>query len=346
MTAPAVSADQFNAGTVSVAAVVPVYSGQRYLENLVAEFDKLRTGWVGAKAPMHLAEVVFVDDACIDQSAEVLARLAEKHTWVRIVTLSRNYGQHPATVAGILHTSSDWVVTLDEDLQHPPTRINDLLREAALGARDVVYAQAEDKVHENLFRDFSSIIWKRTLSKLTGNPNVRYFNSFRLMRGSIARAVGSVCGHETYFDVALFWFTQRFGVVRMRLKDDRVISGAKSSYNISKLFSHARRMLMSSQAKVIRLGGLIGLLALIASIFYGTYVVARALLTDEVFVVRGWTSLMVITVFFGGIITFLVGVCIEYLAQLVLQAQGKPLFFTVDRRSDAELVRYFSERPE
>lgn len=344
--APAAGSDIYPEGaSVSVSAVVPVYSGQRYLENLATEFEMLRAQWASAGAPMYLAEVVFVDDAAVDQSAQLLETLTAKYSWVRVVTLSRNFGQHPATVAGILHTSGDWVVTLDEDLQHPPMRINDLLREAALGARDVVYAQAEDKVHENIFRDFSSVLWKRTLSRLTGNPNVRYFNSFRLMRGSIARAVGSVCGHETYFDVALFWFTQRFGVVRMRLKDDRVISGGKSSYNPFKLMSHARRMLMSSRAKVIRLGGMIGLLALITSILYGGFVVGRALFSDAAFNVRGWTSLMVITVFFGGIITFLVGICIEYLAQLVLQAQGKPLFFTVDRRADAALAKYFADRP-
>jgi hypothetical protein len=110
---------------------------------------------------------------------------------------------------------------------------------------------------------------------------------------------------------------------------------------MSSLFSHARRMLMSTNTKVLRLGGALGLIALVMSFAYGGYIVVRELLFPESIEVRGWPSLIVAIMFFGGILTFMVGVALEYLGALVLQAHGKPIFFTVDRTSDEKLARFF-----
>jgi undecaprenyl-phosphate 4-deoxy-4-formamido-L-arabinose transferase len=255
--------------------------------------------------------------------------------------MARNFGQHPATIAGILYSSGDWVVTLDEDLQHPPEKIDDLLLKVAQQSFDIVYAKAEGSVHENYLRDFGSILYKRAIETLTGNSNVRHFNSFRLIRGSVARAAGSVCGHDTYFDVALSWFTQRVGVASMPLKDNRVISGKKSGYRFSKLLSHARRMLMSSGTKVVRLGGAAGLLIVVGSLFSAAIITFRKIFYPETIVVDGWTSLMLAVVFFGGAAAFLMGIVLEYLSMLVINAHGKPIFFTVDRSSDADLAKHF-----
>ncbi|NND01630.1 MAG: glycosyltransferase, partial [Acidimicrobiia bacterium] len=83
--------------------VVPVYSGEDHLVDLVSELDVVRKQWEAEEAPIRLGEVIFVDDASIDGSASVLAKIETEHPWIRVITLSRNFGQHPATVAGILH---------------------------------------------------------------------------------------------------------------------------------------------------------------------------------------------------------------------------------------------------
>src|SRR5262245_33636812 len=116
--------------TISVSIVVPVYSGTKYLSDLVQELQKLRDRWADEQAPMCIAEIMLVDDAAIDDSPALIDRLAKQGSWITAIHLVRNFGQHAATIAGILHTSGDWVVTLDEDLQHPPARIEDLLRHA------------------------------------------------------------------------------------------------------------------------------------------------------------------------------------------------------------------------
>jgi undecaprenyl-phosphate 4-deoxy-4-formamido-L-arabinose transferase len=102
---------QNNNEIVTLSIVVPVYSGEKYLADLVAEIAGLKSRWESAGVDLLITEAIFVLDAPVDGSAECLANLAQIHPWIRRVDLSRNFGQHSATVAGILYSSGDWVVT-------------------------------------------------------------------------------------------------------------------------------------------------------------------------------------------------------------------------------------------
>ena len=329
---------------ISVSVVVPVYSGEKFLRELVQQIDRVRTEWVEQQAPMRLAELILVDDAAVDASPSIVDDLAANHAWITALHLMRNFGQHAATIAGALHSSGDWVVTMDEDLQHPPAEIERLLRKAALSAADVVYARPSSPVHQARIRDWTSRGFKRLMVILTGNASVVHFNSFRLLRGSLARAASSACGHETYFDVALSWFTNRVECVLLELKDQRFISSGSSGYSFSHLLTHARRMLMTSRVKFITLLGLIAVLITAASIIGGVAVLLQKLIVPSSIVVRGWPSLIVVNFFFGGVITFMISVILQYISILVLSAHGKPLFFVVDRSSDKKLIEYFKGR--
>lgn len=331
---------------ISVSVVVPVYSGEAYLRALAAQIGALRDRWGAGDAPVRLVELILVDDAARDGSPAIVDEIAASMPWVTVIHLSRNFGQHAATIAGILRSSGDWVATLDEDMQHPPERIESLLRRAVETGSDIVYASAGEAVHQKIVRDFGSRFYKRLIEVLTVNPNVRHFNSFRLLRGSIARAAAAAGRHDTYLDVSLSWFTRRVTTVTMILKDVRVIGGGGSGYRLSTLLSHARRMLMSSHVKYIRLGGLFGLAVLLMSGIAGLFLILQKLTFPSTAPVTGWTSMMLTTIFFGGVVAFLLGIALEYLSSLHLNARGMPLFFAVDRSGDRPLKDYFAQRPE
>ncbi|OAB55089.1 hypothetical protein AY599_02160, partial [Leptolyngbya valderiana BDU 20041] len=305
------------------------------------EVAALRERLSQAGAPHGVGELVFVIDEAIDDSEAIATEIAETCDWVRVVTLSRNFGQHPATIAGVLHTSGDWVATLDEDLQHRPERIEDMLREAIAHSSDVVYAKPKTAVHKRAYRDLSSRGVKALIAFLTGDRNVVRVNSFRLMRGQIARAAASVCAPDVFFDSALLWFTSRVRTVEFAMEDTRFIETQASGYSLRKLLSHARRLILSSQIKLLRLGGAIGLLIVLLTAILAFFMVVRAILAPEAVPVRGWTSLIVTVMFFGGATMALLGVIIEYISLMVLRLNGKPVFFTVDRRSDKALKAWF-----
>jgi polyisoprenyl-phosphate glycosyltransferase len=326
---------------VEISVVVPIYSGARYLASLVDEIEKVRQQWAAREAPFRLAELILIDDAAIDQSPEIADLLSAKHDWIAVIHLARNFGQHAATVAGILHTSGDWVVTLDEDFQHPPGRIEDLLKTAVRGGSDIVYASPEYTVHGPV-RDIASRLSKWLTETITGQQ-ITSFNSFRLIRGTVARAAASICGHETYFDISLSWFSQRVSTVTMNLRDERFIKSGQSGYSIVKLLSHARKMLMSSGPRIMRAASLLGVAIIVLSAFGGSTLVVNELYSPSSTFVRGWSSLIVFMVFLTGVIIALLGIVLEYLALLVLDVHGKPIFFIVDRQLDLRVAQYFKE---
>lgn len=329
---------------ISISVVVPVYSGERYLRKLVEELNTLRQEWESENTLLVLGEVILVDDDAIDGSPDLIDQLASERPWVTALHMARNFGQHAATIAGILHSAGDWVVTMDEDLQHPPSRILDMLKAAALARCDIVYAAAQGGgVHESFLRDLSSRSYKHLIAWLTGNPDISKVNSFRLIRGAVARAASSVCGYDTYFDVALSWFSRRVEVVSMPLKDIRFIASKNSGYNLKSLMSHARRLLVSSQVKLLRTSSVFGFLAVAATILFATAILILKFVQPEAIQVEGWLSTVLVISFFGGLTMFLLGVTIEYLSIVTLWTHGKPLFFTIDRSTDEQLRREFGE---
>jgi len=330
---------------VSLSLVVPVYAGEAYLGDLAAAVERLRRAWAEAGAPVSLDELILVDDEAVDGSADLIDALARERPWIVALHLSRNFGQHGATVAGILHASGDWIVTLDEDLQHPPDRIPELLERACAGRRDVVYARpAAGRIHGAAWRDGSSRGVKRLMHWLTGNPMLRLANSFRLMRGPVARAAASVCSHNTYFDIALYWFTERMDAVEMELRDARFAETGRSGYSFGRLVSHAQRMLFTSQLRFLSLGIWIGVGLFAVSFLGGLYFAVVRLVAPEVIGVQGWTSLLLAICMSGGLLAVMVGLCLQYLSTLVLKAHGRPAFFTIDRSGDAALAAWFAAR--
>ncbi len=328
---------------LTLSTVTPVYSGQDYLHDFVLELDKVRIKLKLESAPIQLQEAIFVVDEAIDNSASILTALSKEFDWIRVIYLSRNYGQHPATIAGILHSSGDWIATLDEDLQHPPSEIITLLSQAILQSKDVAYAKPVSAVHESLIRDLGSRGFKRMMEIVTGNKKISSFNSFRLMRGGLARAAASVCSHDTYFDISLTWFTNRIISVPLSIKDQRVISGEKSGYSLKQLLSHARRMAISSNTKLLRYAGFAGLIAFIASIVLVITTIGKYFFFPDGIDVHGWPSLFTSILFFGGLLGMLSAIIAEYLMVAILHLNGKPTFYTVDRSQDNLLSQYFNE---
>ncbi len=323
---------------IRLSVVVPVYQGADYLEELVAELERVREDLRRRDLRLELAEALFVDDDSSDRSAELLRGLAQGRPWIRVLRLSRNFGQHAATAAGIRESVGDWVATLDEDLQHHPRFLLPLLARTVHEGADVAYARPVGRVHRTRYRDLTSRLYKWLISRIAGNPHARSFNSFRMIRGELARAAASRMRHESYLDVLLGWFTRRVVVQPLPLRDPRDEAGLKSGYRLRSLLSHARRMLVSSQLKPLRLGAAVGMAAILLSLLGAAAVFVLKLLLPEAIEVRGWASLMLAIFFFGGLTTFLVGVGLEYMTILLLDSQGRPPAFVVDRGSDAELA--------
>ena len=329
--------DPMTQSPLLLSTITPVYNGAQYLEELVLELEALKVRLERGSVPLRLAEAVFVVDDAVDNSEAVLRRLAKDRDWVQVIVLSTNFGQHAATVAGILHSSGDWIATIDEDLQHRPGLIPDLLFSLLTSGGDLIYAAPEGGgAHNSRFRNGSSRMVKRVVGWLSGNPNLSNFNSFRLGRGTLLRAAAALVGRGVYLDVALGWFTRRVYTHQLRLTDPR--SAEQSSYNRRALLRHAWRLLMSSEIKPLRAGFLIGGGATVAGSAGLAWTAYLKLFNPKAITLRGWASLFVTILFFGGLTTLLGGLTLEYVVAIHQANLGHPVFATIDRSTDALLL--------
>ena len=148
---------------------------------------------------------MLVHDHGRDDSPRVMRELAAQYDFVKTVWLSRNFGQHAATLAGIAASSGHWVVTMDEDGQHDPAYIGALLDAAIASGTSLVYAQPQNKPSHGFFRNWPSRAAKWTLSVVFSGGHARDFQSFRLIGGGVGRKVAAFAGAGVYLDVALSW---------------------------------------------------------------------------------------------------------------------------------------------
>jgi undecaprenyl-phosphate 4-deoxy-4-formamido-L-arabinose transferase len=307
--------------------VVPVYQGERTLDHLLAEIEPLtRPRATRRGRPFQVAEVVLVHDGAIDNSHVVMEALAARFPFVTLVWLSRNFGQHPATLAGMAATSADWVVTIDEDGQQNPADVGSLLDAAFETGAPLVYGQALNQPAHGLVRNTLSRVAKAVSVAIVGNRQMAHFNSFRLVRGDIARSLAAYCGHGVYLDVALAWVVGRWTTGPVTLRPDR---GRPSGYTIGTLLAHFGRLILTAGTRPLRLISVLGLL----SILFGgglSLVLVWARLRHQI-PVRGYTSLVVVICFFSGVVLFSLGVIAEYLALTLTTGMGRPLYITVSR---------------
>ena len=249
-----------------VSVVVPVYAGEQTLPDLIKRCKAIRDGNGGMPREL-LHELIFVCDEPSDGSEHLLVAAANQFDWVRVISLARNSGQHLATSVGILYSSGDWIMTLDEDLQHPPEMIAQALIEALESSLDLLYIKSTLQVHvSSFYRDIASRLSKLCMKIIT-RDDYSGVSSFRLIRGEVARSIAISLDGNSYLDAVLFSVVsaKRRNMLYLEFSDLR--DAGESGYNLKKLLRHYGRLIMSAELSGLRmmitLGSLFGIPLLI-----------------------------------------------------------------------------------
>jgi polyisoprenyl-phosphate glycosyltransferase len=312
-----------------ISVVIPIYQGEFTIEDLVGEiatfFQPIKT--TGGRE-IVVSEVLLVHDCGPDSSDIIISQLAQFYPQLKIIWLTRNFGQHAATLAGMSFATGDWVVTIDEDGQHNPADIPLLVDHAMDEDLQLVYAQPINKSPHGFIRNFTSRLSKRVIRLLMNNYFFEYFHSYRLIRGEIARSLAAHCGQGVFLDVGLLWVAGRIGQypLNMRSQGNRI-----SSYTYGRLFSHFWSMLLTAGTRPLRLITLLGFASVAIAFFIGSYVLYEKLTGKLEF--QGWASIVIVFSFFFGCILISLGMIAEYLAISIRASMGQPLFVIGSSRS-------------
>lgn len=305
-----------------ISIVIPVYRGQKTLLTLIDEINILTKEQRSPNGVNYLvAELLLVHDCGPDQSDQTIELLRSQYSFVRPVWLTRNYGQHAATLAGMASATGDWVVTIDEDGQQNPADIGAMLDTAISGGFQLVYARPANPPPHGWLRNALSRAAKGITGALLGNKNIGQFNSFRIVDGEIARTLAAYCGNGIYLDMGLFWITSRIGHCSLRLRNEL---DRPSSYSYLKLFGHFWNLIFTTGTRPLRLITLMGFGSVVLAAVLTAYAIYGKLYGNVQ--VQGWTSLLIIVAFFSGCILTSLGVIAEYLVVTMGIVMGKPLY--------------------
>lgn len=308
-----------------ISVVIPVYQGERTLPHVLEEIRPLAAGFsTPSGRAARVDEVVLAYDRGPDASARVIRSLAEEIPWVKPVWLSRNYGQHAATLAGMASSGGEWIVTLDEDGQHDPQQIGILLDAALDQQADVVYADPVNRAPHGFVRNAASRTSKRVLEKMLAGGPASHFNSFRLVLGEIGRSVSAYAGQGVYLDVALSWVASRVVTAPITLREE---GDRPSGYTYRGLFAHFWRMVLTSGTRGLRLVTAAGVVFFVGGVVFAVYLVIARLVSGDI--PEGWTSQMVLSALGTGVILVSLGIIAEYLGVAVSAALGKPAYLIV-----------------
>jgi glycosyltransferase involved in cell wall biosynthesis len=315
--------------------VVPVYRGEKTLPDLLRELAKLVPDQVSSDGhPFRVTEVLLVHDNGPDESDRIIRELAHNYEFVRAVWLSRNFGQHAATLAGMASSGGDWIVTIDEDGQHNPRYMGDLLDVAMREHATLVYAEPLNPPPHGVMRNTASRGAKWVFGTLLSAGAVSSFQSYRLVLGELGRSIAAYAGAGVYLDVALGWVAGTVGHCPVVLREE---GGRPSGYSLRRLLSHFWRLVLTSGTRGLRVvsgtGVVIGLLGLLMALF-----VTIARITNTI-PVEGWASVIVVVLLGVGAILFSLGMIAEYVGVSVNMAMGKPPYLIVGDPADGPLGR-------
>jgi undecaprenyl-phosphate 4-deoxy-4-formamido-L-arabinose transferase len=330
-----VTNEDLDGGLHKISVVVPVYQGERTLPALLEELERLCAPFATpAGAQAQVTEVLLVFDHGPDGSAAVIRDLAAKYDVVRPVWLSRNFGQHAATLAGMASSGGDWIVTLDEDGQHDPADMGVLLDAALAQRATVVYAAPTNAPPHSAFRNVTSKAAKRVIEALAGGTDTSLYQSYRLVLGEIGRSVAAYAGPSVYLDVALGWVAGTVTTAPVALRDE---GERRSGYSLRRLLSHFWRMVLSSGTRGLRIVSVLGAVFGVAGVVVAVALTIARIAGESV--PAGWTSLIVVMLLATGLILFAIGVVAEYIGVAVNMAMGRPLYLIVSDPAQGPLGR-------
>lgn len=297
----------------SLSVVVPVYNSEGSLRPLVERLEPaLRT-------IAEDFELILVNDGSRDGSWSVCEELMARHPWIRGIDLMRNYGQHNALLCGIRAAHNEIVLTMDDDLQHPPEEVAKLLSELSRGF-DVVYGTPQDERH-GLLRDLASQATKLALQKSMGASTARRVSAFRVFRTRVREAFAEYRSQYVSIDVLLTWGTTRFSSVVVR-HDPRTIG--QSNYTLRKLLTHALNMITGFSTVPLQIASIIGFACTALGVLLLVYVLWTKVVHGST--VEGFTFLASMVAIFSGAQLFALGVLGEYLARMHFRMMDRPTY--------------------
>lgn len=296
-----------------ISIVSPVYKAENIIETLVSQID------IVMKKIGVSYEIILVDDRSPDNSWQKMKELKSKNQNLKIIRLSRNFGQHPTIMAGLEHTKGDWVVVMDCDMQDQPKEIEKLYHKAMEGY-DVVTARRITR-KDSKMKVISSALFYKVFNYLSDMEINHEIANFGIYKREVISAVLQVKDQIKFFPLFINWVG--FKNISIDIEHGKREFGS-SSYSLRKLISLAFNTIVSFSDKPLRLFVGFGATISLISILIGGYYLFSFFMGN--ITEPGFTSIILSIWFLFGVLISCIGIVGIYIGKTFNQAKNRPIY--------------------
>lgn len=297
-----------------ISIIVPMYNEEAVIDIFFAEMRKFLAEC------SYEYEIICVNDGSSDDTLNILKKYANEDKKIKIVSFSRNFGKERALYAGLKYSSGDAVIPIDADLQHPPVIINSFLGKWEEGY-DIVYGVRENRKNEGRLRRFFSKKFYEFYNLISEQKAPYNTGDFRLMDRKVVNAVLSLQEKQLFMKGIFNWVGYKSCAVTYKCAER---AAGTSKFNFWKLWNFALDGITGVSTLPLRiwtyLGGGIAFISFLVALFY---LIKTLVYGDSV---RGFPTLVILILFFGGIQLLALGIFGEYIGRIMIEVKNRPLY--------------------
>lgn len=267
-------------------------------------------------------EIVFINDGSRDNTLSILKEISNNDKKVKLISLSRNFGHQPAVSAGIKNCSGDIAIIIDADLQDPPELFPEMIRLYFEKRCNVVYAVRRERKGETFFKRATAKIYYQIINYLSDTPLPLNTGDFRLIDKKVINEYKNLQEKNKYIRGIITWI----GFHQEPIYYDRDPRAAgETKYSLSKMIKFATTGLLYFTKKPLKLAMSTGFFSIIIGLVLALYLIIGKL-SGQIYTIPGWSSIIIVIIFFGGIQLLTVGVLGEYLGSIFDEVKNRPEF--------------------
>ena len=317
--------------TKKIDIVVPCYNEEDVLEMYYAETEKIVSNISG-----YEFNYIFVDDGSRDKTYSILCDLSEKHTNVKYISFSRNFGKEAAMYAGFYYTTGDYIVIMDADLQHPPALIPEMIKKIEEG-HDCCAARRTDRKGESPVRSMFSKGFYKLSNRITSVNLVRGVVDYRIMSRQMLDAILSLSEHQRFSKGIFSWVG--FDTVWIPYENVERPVG-RSKWSFWGLFKYAIDGITAFSITPLRMVTGFGFLISLFAFIYIVITIAQTVIYG--IDVPGYGTTLSAVLFMGGILEFSIGIIGEYIGHIYVESKNRPIFIL--KETNIPLAEYTEKK--
>lgn len=294
--------------------IIPCYN-----EALVVRETYKRLHAVFSTQP-YKVEFIFLNNRSEDNTFAILKELASKDPCVKVINMSKNFGHQGSVTCGINHCSGDVAAVIDADLQDPPEAILEMLKIMEHEQANVVYGVRKVRKGENWFKLTTAKLFYRALNRMSDTKFPVDTGDFRIMDRKVIQAFNGFKEKNKYVRGLISWMG--FKQVPYYYERQERFAG-ETKYPLKDMLKFAAIGMFYFSKKPLKIATFTGFLAVLAGVFYAFLVLIAKLFSSDI-AVSGWTSTIILIVFFGGVQLLTIGVLGQYIGNLFDEAKNRP----------------------